>query len=213
MKKFWILICAFLMAASGCSHTKNNDLPLTIKPEVTYKNILRGCRESYKPRPLYHYTMKAGEILNPVNKILLREEGAQTEHAAEPDYEAAWEAIDIAINNCKSCPPILWAEIYHLAAIIRHMLGDNVGSINFFKKILEQSPYIPESYEARAAYSIALLLTVESDYIGALEYFDKWEELCPYKVPDSYFQDRANLHLKIGDVENAAYYMELIGNR
>lgn len=203
-------IVILVVTATSCSLMPTSSTSANGKQADISTSTFKGCSDRpVRPRRFYHHPGDEWAVLNPIDNLMSPEANYETGETPFPDYDAAWKEVEYLLENCPKCTATLWWQIYHRAAVIRYNLGDHAGAIPFFKKMLDQSPYIPEGLETQVTYHIAQMLTVEGDYAGALYYYDKWESFCPLKIPESYFQDRAMLHLKLGNNEKASYYQLL----
>lgn len=189
--KYFISILALVVfsALSGCTTT-------TAPNEYKSSHSLPGCKappERPRLKPLtqafFSHVAEVDELLNPTAD-------ARTGVKLRSDYKAAWPRIQTLMAHCDGCNGHELAQLYQRAAIIRYNLDDTGGSIDYLKKTLDQSPHISLSLEMQLTYQVAQLLTSEEKYRDGLDYFDKWEALCPQVVADDYFYFRAqNLYL------------------
>lgn len=157
---------------------------------------LPGCKAPPEKRRLKALDQKFFKKVAEVDALMSPEPDEKTGKAPEPNYKAAWPKVKQLVDRCDDCNEYEWAQIYQRAAVVQYNLDNMAGAIDYFKKVLSKSPNIPESLETQLTYQIAQLLTSEERYAEAMDYFGKWEALCPTVVPDDYFYFRAqNLYL------------------
>lgn len=157
---------------------------------------LAGCKAQPEKRRLKALDQKFFKKVAEVDALISPEPDAKTGKAPEPNYKAAWPKIKQLVDRCDDCNDYEWAQLYQRAAVVQYNLDNVPGAIDYFKKVLSKSPNIPDTLETQLTYQIAQLLTSEERYKEALDYFGKWEALCPTVVPDDYFYFRAqNLYL------------------
>ena len=171
--------------------------------------VLNGCIEKMPSRPVYHYSIDKSQMLLSIQEFITFETDNEDDAAKKSDYISAWEVTETIINHCHDCPKTFLGELYGWAAYIQYQLGDMDKAMGFYKRVLEQSPYLPLTKERGTIYAIAMILTQKERYHEALQYFEKWESLCPPEVPKGYFIQRSNLYLKTGDASSAKYYYKL----
>lgn len=123
--------------------------------------------------------------------------------APEPDFKSAWPMLKTLVDRCDDCNEYEAAQLYQRAAFVQYNLDNMPSAIDYFKKTVNQSPNIPESLETQLLYQIAQLLTSQEDYKGALDYFARWEGMCPTNVPDDYYYYRAQIYYQLNDKQNA----------
>lgn len=156
---------------------------------------LDGCKAPPERRRLEALTQKFFKKVAEVD-MLMSPEPDRSGNTPEPNYQAAWPKLKQLVDRCDDCSDYEWAQLYQRAAVVQYNLDNIPGAIDYFTKVLSKSPRIPESLEAQLTYQIAQLLTSEERYQEALNFFGKWEALCPTVVPDDYFYYRAqNLYL------------------
>lgn len=157
---------------------------------------LAGCKAPPEKRRLKALDQKFFKKVAEVDTLMSPEVDEKTGKSPEPNYQAAWPKLKQLVDRCDDCNEYEWAQLYQRAAVVQYNLDNIPGAIDYFKKVLSKSPNIPESLEAQLTYQIAQLMTSEERYQEALDFFSKWEALCPTVVPDDYFYFRAqNLYL------------------
>lgn len=157
---------------------------------------LAGCKAPPERRRLKALDQKFFKKVAEVDMLMSPEPDKRTGQAPEPNYQAAWPKLKQMVDRCDDCNEYERAQLYQRAAVVQYNLDNIPGAIDYFQKVLAQSPNIPETLEAQLTYQVAQLLTAEERYQEALNFFGKWEALCPSLVPDDYFYYRAqNLYL------------------
>ncbi len=163
---------------------------------------LPGCKAPPPKRKLKTLSQSFFKKVEQVDILTNPPEGKDGK-AAEPNYRAAWPVLKKLLDRCDDCNEYEWAQLYQRAAFIQYSLENVSGAIDYFKKVVQQSPNIPESLETQLYYQIAQLLTNEEKYKEALDHFAKWEAMCPISVPKDYFFYRAQIFYQMGDRDKA----------
>ena len=152
---------------------------------------LPGCKAAPEKRRLKTLDQKFFKKVAEVDALMSPEPDPKTGVTAESDYKGAWPKLKQLIDRCEDCNPYEFAQLYQRAAVIQYNLENIPSSIEYFKKVLAQTPNIPESLETQLTYQVAQLLGAEEKYQESLSFFDKWESLCPAVVSEDYFYARA----------------------
>ncbi len=126
----------------------------------------------------------------------------------EPDYRAAWPILQRLLDRCEDCNEYESAQLFQRAAFIQYQLENVPLAIDYFKRVVQQSPNIPESLETQLLYQIAQLLTQEEKYQEALDHFARWEAMCPAVVPRDYFFYLAQIYFQMGQKDRALSEIE-----
>jgi tetratricopeptide (TPR) repeat protein len=164
---------------------------------------LPGCKQEPEKRKLKTVSQKFIKQIAEVDNLIQPPEDPKTKKAAAPDYKKGWSVLKNQLDRCEDCSKAEWAQLYQRAAIIQYNLENIPLAVDYFKKILAQSPDIPVAQEAGFAYQIAQLLASQEKYDEALKMFDKWESLCPGSVSDSYFYSRGQILYLMGNKDDA----------
>ncbi len=163
---------------------------------------LAGCKAPPPKRKLKTLSQAFFKKVEQVD-ILTNPPEDKNGKAPEPNYKAAWPVLQKLLSRCDECNEYEWAQLYQRAAFIQYNLENVAGAVDYFKKVVQQSPNIPESLETQLYYQIAQLLTNQEKYKEALDHFAKWEAMCPISVPNDYFYYRAQIFFQMGDKDKA----------
>jgi len=163
---------------------------------------LAGCKAPPAKRRLKSLTQgffkkiaKVDELTNPPED--------KSGRTPEPNFRAAWPLLKKLVDRCDGCNEYEKAQVYQRAGFVRYSLDDMRGAIDYFQRTVKQAPNIPASLETQLNYQIAQLLVSEERYRDALDYFNRWEKLCPTNVPDDYYYFRAQTYYQMNDKANA----------
>lgn len=155
---------------------------------------LDGCKAPPEKRRLKSLDQKFFKKVAEVDELMNPTPDEKTGVAAEPNYKAAWPKLAKLLERCEDCTPYEWAQLYQRAAFLQFQLESVPKAIDYFQKVVAQSPNIPESLETSLLYQIAQLQTSEERYAEATKTFDKWETMCPSIVPEDYYYFRAQIY-------------------
>lgn len=164
---------------------------------------LAGCQEEPEKRKLRALPQKFFKKVEDIDELMSPAPDEKTGEAPEPNYKDAWPKLQKLLDRCEDCNDYEWAQLYQRAAIIQFNLGNMSDAVKYFKQVVEKSPEIPLSLETQLTYQVAQLLTAEEKYRESLDWFGKWEALCPDRVPDGYFYFRAQNLYQLGDKDAA----------
>src|SRR5690606_32518323 len=67
----------------------------------------------------------------------------------EPNYQAAWPILQKLLDRCEDCNEYESAQLYQRAAFIQYQLENVPLAIDYFKRVVRQSPNIPEGLETQ----------------------------------------------------------------
>lgn len=163
---------------------------------------LPGCKQPPEKRRLKSLSQSFFKKVADVDNLTSPPEDKNGK-APEPNYKAAWPILKKLLDRCDDCNEYEWAQLYQRAAFIQYNLENTPAAIDYFKKVVAQSPNIPESLETQLLYQIAQLLTSEEKYKEALDYFARWEAMCPTNAPDDYYYYRAQIYYQLDDKAQA----------
>lgn len=169
---------------------------------------LAGCVAEPERRRLQSLGQRFFNRVADVDKLISPEVDERTGEGPEPDYQRAWPILERLINRCDDCSQYEMAQLYQRAAVIKYNLEDIPQAIDYFKRVAAQAPHIPVSLEAQLNFQIAQLLTSQDQYRESLEYFRRWEALCPSTVPNDYFYFLAQNHYQLDDHDRALQELE-----
>lgn len=168
---------------------------------------LPGCKappEKRRLKTLSQSFFKRVEQVDNLTNPSERKDGT----TPEPDYRAAWPILQKLLDRCEDCNEYESAQLFQRAAFIQYQLENIPLAIDYFQRVVKQSPNIPEGLETQLYYQIAQLLTQEEKYQEAMDYFARWEAMCPAVVPRDYFFYRAQIYFQMGQKDRALTEIE-----
>lgn len=163
---------------------------------------LPGCKTPPEKRRLKALSQSFFKKVAPIDELTNPAEDKKGK-APEPNFQAAWPMLKKLVDRCDDCNEYEYAQLYQRAGFLRYSLDDAKGAIEYFQKTVKQSPHIPEALETQLLFQIAQLLTSEERYKESLDYFARWEAMCPTNVPDDYYYYRAQIFYQLDDKANA----------
>ncbi len=168
---------------------------------------LAGCKAPPERRRLSSLSQSFFKRVAEVDNLTNPPED-RSGNAPEPNYTAAWPRLQRLMDGCEDCNQYELAQLYQRAAFIQYNLDNLPQAIEYFKRVVGQSPHIPEALETQLLYQIAQLSTSVEQYKEALDYFGRWEAMCPSTVPDDYFYYRAQIFYQLNERDRALTEVE-----
>lgn len=99
------------------------------------------------------------------------------------------------------------AMLYNFYAFIHYGLEDADKALEYFKKVVAQTP-IPESFEQSTVFTLAQLSLMQGDYKASIDYLQRWETLNRSKIPPKHFFIKAQAYYQDKQFEQAAQFIE-----
>ena len=180
-----VLIISALILVSGCATNANTEDQNIIESPMAKPN-LPGCLTPPEKRPLRELSGNFWQSLAEVDALMMPVSDPVSGATASPQYSKALTLLEPLLNTCNWCSKVDSLYIYQRAAIAHYHLGHRQEAVEYFKKMLDLSPVIPESLEAQVSYQVGTLLLADRKYAEALTQFDHWESLCPKLIPSDY---------------------------
>lgn len=95
----------------------------------------------------------------------------------EPNFKAAYKELKQMEKRCAECNKYEKSQIYNMFAYVSYSLEKFEDAVNFYKKLVAQSPEIPIGLELQSMMYIAQLSFQLEKYNQSIEYLEKWMNL------------------------------------
>lgn len=97
---------------------------------------------------------------------------------AKPDFNRALKEVKKVEAKCdKDCNPYEKSQVYNVHAYISYSLGRNAEAVNYYKKVIAQSPNIPLGVELQSMMYVAQMSFQLERFDESLDYLDRWMKL------------------------------------
>ncbi len=163
-------------------------------PEVETRRI-DGMRERTNNR-----LAEAQEFLQPP------EDETTGEPTAEPNPTAALRILNDMARNAQDYNPFELAQIYRLMAFAYYMQDDIPRSIEYFERVVAQSPGISYQLEVATLDQIGRLYAAEENYTKAMEVMRRWAAMTNSINADQYYF-LAQLLYQMDDAANSLLHV------
>ncbi len=132
----------------------------------------------------------------------VQELGNPEEEGAEPNLQAALEALNEIRDECDECNKYELAIMYNYYGWLYYALEQPQKAIDAYVNLLAQSPEIPLGLELGTMYKVAQLYYAEDNYTEALKWLNDWMEMSDTIGAQAYVM-RAQIHYQMGNNDKA----------
>ncbi len=96
----------------------------------------------------------------------------------KPNFKAAYKELKAMEKKCvDSCNGYEKSQIYNMFAFVAYQLENYDEAVDFYKKVVAQSPEIPVGVELQSLMYIAQLSFQLEKYEQSIQYLERWKKL------------------------------------
>lgn len=95
----------------------------------------------------------------------------------EPDFQAAYKELDRIEKRCDTCNNYEKSQVYNMFAYVAYTLEKYDEAVDYYKKVVAQSPQIPVGVELQSLMYIAQLSFQQEKYNQSIDYLNRWMKL------------------------------------
>ncbi len=96
---------------------------------------------------------------------------------AKPDFRAAYKELNRIEKRCDDCNNYEKSQVYNMFAYVAYTLEKYDDAVEYYKKVVAQSPQIPVGVELQSLMYIAQLSFQQEKYKQSITYLDRWMKL------------------------------------
>ena len=118
------------------------------------------------------------KIFKDLGKVqLLTNPDLEKDPNAKPDFRAAYKELNRIEKRCAECNNYEKSQIYNMFAYVAYTLEKYDEAVEYYKKVVAQSPQIPVGVELQSLMYIAQLSFQQEKYRQSIDYLNRWMKL------------------------------------